>query len=247
MMNSSKHLTRTGLTVEQLLAAYRSGAFPMAMRWEDAPDALPDGGPGDAFIAWFSPDPRGIIDLDDFHVPQSLQRVVRHHDLAITSDRAFVDVMRACAEPRKHEQLTWISDELIEAYCGLHERGFAHSIEAWRRVDDGGDTERTPQLVGGLYGVHIGGAFFGESMFVRPDLGGTNASKVCLVHLVAWLRSRGFVLLDTQFWNEHLAQFGCVEIPKQAYLERLARAVDLDVTWGAFEPVAVADTSRERG
>jgi leucyl/phenylalanyl-tRNA--protein transferase len=172
-------------------------------------------------IEWFSPDPRGILPLESFHVPQTLRREVRRGRLEIRSNSDFEAVIRACGAPRGEDDLTWIDRRMIEAYVGLHELGHAHSVEAWREG----------ALVGGLYGVHIGGAFFGESMFCRPELGGTNASKVCLVHLVRRLRERGFALLDTQFTNEHLAQFGCIEITRRRYLEMLAAAVEMDVTW----------------
>ncbi len=199
------------LTPALLRWAYRRGWFPMA-------------NPETGAIEWFNPDPRAIIPLDAFHVPATLSREVRKGRFEIRCDTVFEVVMRACAAPRAPDDLTWIDGAMIEAYVRLHEQGSAHCLEAWR-----GD-----QLVGGLYGVHVGGAFFGESMFSRPDLGGTNASKVCLVHLVGWLRHRGFTLLDTQFGTEHLEQFGCVEIDRRHYLVRLADAVQRDVAWGDF-------------
>ena len=192
-----------------LLWAYRRGIFPMAD---------PDSGR----IDWYSPDPRGIVPLDRFRVPRNLAREVRKSRFDIRTDTCFEEVMRRCAAPRPQEGSTWIDERLVAAYLELHRMGCAHSVEAWL-----GD-----EMVGGLYGVHIGGAFFGESMFVRPDEGGTNASKICLVHLVERLRRQGFTLLDTQFWNEHLEQFGCEEIDRAEYLRRLAAAVDLDVSWG---------------
>jgi leucyl/phenylalanyl-tRNA--protein transferase len=181
-----------------VVRAYREGLFPMAME--------------DGAIGWFSPDPRGILPLDAFHVPGRLARVVRRAPFEITVDRDFESVMRACAE--RPDDGTWISETIIECYVALHRLGLAHSVEAWR----GG------QLVGGLYGVHLGGAFFGESMFHRE----TDASKVALVALVDRLRRRDFSLLDTQWINPHLAQFGAVEIPRVAYLRRLKRAVEMD-------------------
>lgn len=195
-----------------LLWAYRQGVFPMAEIETDD-------------LRWYSPDPRGVIPLDDFLVPKSLARVVRNCNLDIRSDTAFEFVIRACAEPRRDG--SWISERLIEVYLQLHSIGNAHSVEAWREN----------QLVGGLYGVHIGAAFFGESMFSLPQQGGSNASKVCLVHLVAWMRSRGFSLLDTQFRTPHLDQFGCIEIPRLDYLARLSDAVKCDITWGRFDQV----------
>jgi leucyl/phenylalanyl-tRNA--protein transferase len=206
------------VTSEMLLWAYCRGIFPMAD---------PDRGE----IGWYSPDPRGILPLDAFHVPRTLARAVRRARFEIRCDSAFERVMRACAAPRRDEHLSWIDERLIRAYVGLHERGGAHSIEAWREG----------QLVGGLYGVQLNAAFFGESMFIRPGEGGTDASKICLVHLVAHLRRRGFGLLDTQFTNEHLEQFGCIEIPREAYMDRLEAALMRPLEWGAFEPDPARD------
>ena len=198
-------------TVDTLIWAYRRAAFPMV-------DPITD------CLEWFSPDPRAVFPLDAFHVPRNVARLVRQARFEVRSDTAFVEVMQACAGPRRDDDLSWIDDRLVGLYAGLFERGMAHTIEAWR---DG-------RLVGGLYGVHLGGAFFGESMFIRPEQGGSGASKVCLVHLVRWLRHRGFTLLDTQFRNPHLEQFGVCEIPLSVYRERLANAVDRPVTWGTF-------------
>jgi leucyl/phenylalanyl-tRNA--protein transferase len=193
-----------------LLWAYCNGVFPMA-------------DPDTHRLEWFCPDPRGIIPIDDrFHVPRNLARLVRQGKFEIRSDSRFDEVIRACAAPRIHDDETWIDGRIIGAYGDLHRHDHAHTVEAWL---DG-------ELVGGLYGVHVGGAFFGESMFSRPELGGSNASKVCLVHLVEHLRNRGFALLDTQFWNEHLDQFGCVEIPASEYRHRLDAALALDIAWG---------------
>lgn len=200
-------------SADMLMWTYARGIFPMA-------------DPRRGEIGWFSPDPRGIIPLEAFHVPKNLAREVRKGGFDIRADTAFEEVMRACAAPRHDDNLSWINDRLIVAYVDLHRRGHAHSVEAWR---DG-------QLVGGLYGVSLGAAFFGESMFSRPRRGGTNASKVCLVHLVRWLRHRRFTLLDTQYWNPHLDQFGCVEIPAGRYLSMLQSAVRAPVSWGCFEP-----------
>ena len=163
----------------------------------------------DGEIGWFSPDPRGIIPLDTFHVPTRLSRVVRTHPWRVVVDTAFEPVMRACAE--RPDDGTWISEELVESYVALFDAGFAHSVEVWQ--DDA--------LVGGLYGVHIGGAFFGESMFHRV----TDASKVALVALVERLRRGGFTLLDTQWVTPHLVQFGAIEIPREEYLRRLEDAL----------------------
>jgi leucyl/phenylalanyl-tRNA--protein transferase len=193
------------IPTELLLAAYASGWFPMA---DD------EGG-----ISWYSPDPRGILPIDTFHVPSRLQRVFRRGTVQVEIDTAFEQVMRACAEAERepHDTGTWISEEIIESYCALHEQGFAHSVEVRQ---DGA-------LVGGLYGVALGGAFFGESMFHQV----TDASKVALVALVKRLQSHGFVLLDTQWVTAHLQQFGAIEIPRPDYLARLDASLKLDVSF----------------
>ncbi len=181
------------LSPELVLLAYRAGYFPMA-----------DSRHGK--IRWYTSDPRAIIPLDRFHVPRSLRQVLKKQPFSTTFDAAFPEVIRACADRVE----TWISDEVIEVYTALHRRGDAHSVEAWRG----------PDLAGGLYGVAIGGAFFGESMFSRQS----NASKVALVALVRHLRNRGFRLLDSQFMNEHMRQFGTVEIPRGRYSMLVAEA-----------------------
>ncbi|MBT8486029.1 MAG: leucyl/phenylalanyl-tRNA--protein transferase [Phycisphaerales bacterium] len=187
-------------------------------------------------IEWFSPDPRGVIPLETFHVPGSLGRVWRRSMFTIRASTCFETVMRACAAPRP-DGGSWIDERLIAAYVALHETGHAQSVEAWRGE----------RLVGGLYGVNIAGAFFGESMFVRPDDGGTNASKLCLIALVHHLRERGFTLLDTQFWNPHLDQFGCVEITRDAYHERLADALGRSVEWEPWTDVPPAERATGGG
>ena len=174
-------------------------------------------------VEWYSPDPRAVIPLDRFHVPKSLARALRKNPFALASDSAFEAVMRCCAEARSDRRETWIDERLIEAYVELFRLGLAHSVEAWR---DG-------ELVGGLYGVALGGAFFGESMFSRPERGGTDASKICLVELVARLRAGRFSLLDTQFRTPHLERFGCVELPRAEYLERLELALARRARWPA--------------
>jgi len=201
-------------TPELLLWAYSHALFPMANVEMQR-------------IEWYSPDPRGIFPLDPpqaFHIPKNLQRQLRRCPFELRSDTQFEKVMRACAVPRNDDNGTWMNETLHKAYMGLFQTGHAHSIEAWREGN----------LVGGLYGVHIGGAFFGESMFSLPHLGGTNSSKICLVHLMHWLRTRGFTLLDTQFWNEHLDQFGCIEISGPEYLTMLTNALRRPVAWGKF-------------
>jgi leucyl/phenylalanyl-tRNA--protein transferase len=191
---------------EVLISAYSSGWFPMAV---DAGE-----------IRWYSPDPRGIIPLDGFHVPTRLARVIRSGTFQIERDRAFGEVIRACAESDRYDNDpgTWIDREIIDSYTELHRLGFAHSVEAWQ---DG-------RLAGGLYGVALGGAFFGESMFHRA----TNASKVALAALVEHLRARNFRLLDIQWVTPHLEQFGAIEIPRTEYLERLEDALAIDAAFG---------------
>ena len=174
-------------------------------------------------IHWYSPDPRAILPLDGLHVPKSLRRRLQQEPFELRFDTAFEEVMRACAEPRPEREETWIDERLIEAYVGLHDQGCAHSVEAWL---DG-------RLVGGLYGVSLGGAFFGESMFSRPEIGGSDASKICLVALVEALRAGGFELLDTQFWTPHLGRLGCVEIPRVEYLRALGSALEHSARWNA--------------
>jgi len=203
----------TRLTPDLLLRAYAMGYFPM-------------GDPETGAIGWYNPDPRGHLPLEGFRVSASLRKTVRRGVFEVRVDGAFEEVMRACAQPRPTQPNTWINDAIVGAYAELHRVGFAHSVEAWR---DG-------QLVGGLYGVSIRGAFFGESMFSRPERGGTDSSKVCLVKLVERLAARGYTLLDTQFVNDHLRQFGCVAIPRADYMQRLQRAIEQrDVMWGGRE------------
>lgn len=199
-----------------LRLAYEQGIFPMA-------------DPRSGAMEWFAPDPRGIIPLDAFRLPRSARRILRDGRFAVTTDLAFEPVIRACAQrrPGQPREATWIDERLIEACVGLHREGAAHSVEAWH----------AGRLVGGLYGVHLGGAFFGESMFCRPELGGDGASKACLAALVGLLRARGFRLLDTQFETAHLEQFGGVGIRRSTYLRRLARALEAPVSWPEPGPV----------
>lgn len=199
------------LSPEILLLAYGSGLFPMAESRESAE------------IRWFAPDPRCVMPLDErFHVSRTLQRRLRQRPFEIRSDTAFEVVMRECAAPRPESDDTWISEEIIDAYTRLHDAGCAHSVECWR-----GDV-----LVGGLYGVALGGAFFGESMFSRVR----DASKVALVALVERLRGGGYVLLDVQFYTPHLGRFGACEIPRDEYVKRLAAAIDVDADWNGVAP-----------
>lgn len=187
------------IETDLLISAYASGWFPMAV----------EGGE----IRWFSPDPRGIVPLDAFMPPRRLERVWRQRRFEIRIDTAFDAVIRACAEIERDpdDPGTWITEEIVESYNALHARGLAHSVEAWR----------DSRLVGGLYGVALGGAFFGESMFHRE----TDASKIALMALVERLRDRGYQLLDTQWTTAHLARFGAVDVPRREYLRRLERAL----------------------
>lgn len=185
------------LDPETLLSAYAQGAFPMSDR--------------DGIVRWYTADPRGVLPLDDsFHIASTLAALVRQGKFDVRINCDFERTMQHCAEARPDG--TWIGPKLIGAYCRLHELGFAHSVEAYDAAD---------QLVGGLYGVSLGGAFFGESMFHRAR----DASKVALVHLVQRLRERGFLLLDAQASTSHLRSFGCVEVPGNLYLKRLRQAM----------------------
>jgi len=182
------------LPPELVLHAYSIGAFPMAD---------PDGE-----IAWFSPDPRCIFPLDKFHVPRTVRQLIQRRVFEVRIDTAFAEVIAACAD---RAEGTWISESIMATYTELHRQGFAHSVECWR----------ADNLAGGLYGVALGGAFFGESMFTRV----TGASKVALAALVERLKARGFTLLDTQWTTPHLARFGAIEIPRREYLRRLRAAL----------------------
>jgi leucyl/phenylalanyl-tRNA---protein transferase len=184
----------------QLIGAYASGIFPMGME--------------DGTISWFSPDPRGLIPLDErFHVPHGLRRTLRRGGYEVRVNAAFPATMRGCAE----RETTWIDHRIYQAYVQLHYLGYAHSVETWVEGE----------LVGGLYGVALGGVFFGESMFSRR----TDASKIALVALVERLRERGFVLLDTQWTTAHLSQFGAYELGRREYLRELRRAIALPVSF----------------
>ena len=189
------------LTADALLDCYRNGVFPMA---EDRRDRR---------VFLVEPAERGVIPLDEFRIPKRLARTIRSRKFEIRVDTAFADVISACAAPGPGREQTWISFGLEELYLELFRRGYAHSVEAWREG----------RLAGGLYGVAIGAAFFGESMFSRER----DASKVALVALVERLRACGFVLLDTQFVTRHLIGLGAVAIDRRAYLARLAQALSL--------------------
>lgn len=189
-----------GITVDILLRAYSAGLFPMA----DSAD--------DPELFWVEPEIRGIIPLDDFHVSKSLAKAMRKKPFDIRFNTAFEAVMAGCAAAAPDRPSTWINATIRKLYTELHQIGRAHSVEAWEGKE----------LVGGLYGVSLGAAFFGESMFSRR----TNASKICLVHLVERLKASGFVLLDTQFTTEHLKTFGAIDVPKQDYAKMLDLAVN---------------------
>ncbi len=190
------------IPINMLLEAYRTGFFPMALRGR---------------LDWYSPTDRGILPLDRFHVSRRLQRVLRQGRFRFTVDHNFRRVIVSCAS-RPDDAGNWIDAEIIESYCALHEAGFAHSLEAWR-----GES-----LAGGLYGVALGGVFFGESMFRNE----TDASKVALCALVARLRERKFRLLDMQWLTPHLSQFGAIEVSRTEYIRILADAVALTRSFG---------------
>lgn len=198
------------LTPDLLIRAYANGVFPMG---DDDTGA----------VRWHAPDPRAHLPLDEFHIPRNLRRRVRRREFEVTADQAFASVIEACADrPR-----TWITPRIIGVYTELHERGYAHSVECWQ---DG-------ELAGGLYGVTLKGAFFGESMFYRVS----NASKVALVHLVRQLRAGGYTLLDTQYSTEHLERFGVTTIPRPAFEQKLIRALENTPTWWPLSDAEAAD------
>lgn len=189
------------LSAENLLLAYTHGYFPMAESQTD--DEL----------YWFSPDPRGVLPIEGFNIPRGLARFLPTHPFTLKVDSDFRATIAACAEITLKRTETWINPKLIELYCELHTMGYAHSVETWREG----------RLVGGLYGVSIGGAFFGESMFSREP----EASKVALVTLVELLKEAGYQLLDTQYVNPHLEQFGARPMPKRTYMRKLEKALNV--------------------
>lgn len=197
-----------GFGAEDLIECYARGVFPMAE------------GRDDPRIYLLDPDERGVLPLEGFHIPRTLRKAVRQDTFDIRFDTAFEAVVAGCAEPAPGREETWINDGILSLYRELFQLGFAHSVESWQ---DG-------ELVGGLYGVSLGGAFFGESMFSRR----TDASKVALVHLIAQLKAGGFILLDTQFTTEHLERFGAITIPRAMYHLRLADALKIKT---GFPPV----------
>lgn len=197
---SRRNDTQESLPAELLLRAYAAGIFPMAESRDDPQ------------VFWVDPKQRGILPLDRFHISKSLHKILKKGEFLVRANSAFERVLDECAAPGPGRRDTWINEPIREAVIELHHLGFAHSVETWK---DG-------KLVGGLYGVALRGAFFGESMFSRT----TNASKVALCHLVARLRMGGFRLLDTQFVTDHLKTFGCEEIPAREYQKRLEAALD---------------------
>ncbi len=193
------------LTPDLLLSAYTQGIFPMA---ENA---------NTQYVHWVCPEMRGQLSIDNMHVPKRLKKTVRQMKISgcpyeIRINTSFEEVIQACAEETGGRQETWINQKIVEAYCTLHERGHAHSVECWQEGE----------LCGGLYGLAIGGAFFGESMFSRRR----DTSKVSLVHLAARLKHAGYEILDTQFTNPHLEQFGVYEIPHDEYIEQLEKVLE---------------------
>ena len=197
-----------GFGPQELLNCYARGVFPMAE------------GRDDPRIYLLDPDERGIIPLDEFHASRSLRKAVRQDLYRVTVNQAFAAVVEGCAKPAPGREETWINEAIIRLYSSLHEAGYAHSVECWSGAD----------LVGGLYGVSLGAAFFGESMFsLRRD-----ASKIALVHLIARLRAGGYSLLDTQFTTEHLKSLGAITIPRSAYRERLADALIFEADFHAL-------------
>lgn len=193
------------VTTELMLRAYRAGLFPMAETRD-----------GDK-LYWLDPEQRGVLPLGAFHLPRRLMRTVLSDHFSVTADQDFAATIAGCAEPRLGREDTWINPQIEQLFTELHRLGHAHSVEC--RAGDA--------LVGGLYGVTIGGAFFGESMFSRAR----DASKVALAHLVARLRLGGFTLLDTQFVTRHLSQFGAIEIPRVDYKGLLAGALQVPAVW----------------
>lgn len=203
------------ITPEIMLRAYAAGIFPMS----EAAD--------DPTLFWVEPELRGVIPLQDFHLSSRLARTVRSDRFEVRVDTAFREVITACAEARPDRPETWINGRIREIFEELHELGYAHSVECWREG----------RLVGGLYGLSLGAAFFGESMFHRE----TDASKVALVHLVGRLRRGGYRLLDAQFQTDHLAQFGTREVSREGYARMLDAALEHDGDWWCWPPGTTPD------
>jgi leucyl/phenylalanyl-tRNA---protein transferase len=202
------------LSPEWLLDAYQHGIFPWPM-WDDEP------------IAWWSPDPRAIIEFDGLHVSRRLQRTLANAKFDITSDRDFAGVIHGCGSAGGRALDTWLTASMIDAYCELHRMEQAHSVEVWHQG----------RLAGGVYGVALGGFFAAESMFHTVR----DASKVALVHLITHLRGRGFTLIDVQQWTPHTSRFGAIEIPRLEFLRRLATAINLPVYFGKLSPDSIIE------
>lgn len=214
-MAGTRNSGMNDIDAQTLLRAYAYGVFPMAESRDD-----PE-------LYWIDPERRGILPLEAFHVPKRLARTIRHAPFDIRTDTVFREVMLGCAEHSPGRDGTWINERILDLYCELHRHERAHSVECWREG----------KLVGGLYGVSLGAAFFGESMFSREK----DASKVALVYLVARLIRGGYDLLDTQFVTSHLAQFGAVEISRDQYRARLARATMREADFRALPDDAAPD------
>lgn len=225
-----------------VLDGYREGAFLMAAQ-------TPASRPRDPAPMWYETDPRGVIRLapPGFHISRRLRQTMRSGRFEVTTDAAFARVIRACADPRRDG--AWIDRHIITIFEALHDAGRAHSVEAWKPWPAENPPATPPEdavffdhtnrrtLVGGLYGLRVGGVFCGEAMFSRPDLGGRDASKVCLARTTLHCQARGFTLLDTQMWSEHLATFGCEEMPAATYHELLEQHRDDACEWGALTPM----------
>lgn len=194
------------LTFDWILTAYRNGIFPWPVSFERR-----------HVLAWFSPDPRAVLEFDRLHISHRLARRIRTGRFAVTFDQAFPQVVAACAAPRSYESGTWITSDIKRAYCELYQQGMTHSVEVW---EDG-------ELVGGLYGLAIGGYFSGESMFHRT----TDASKVAFVSMAQHLQARGFTLFDVQVMTPHLASLGAIDLSRREFLQRLPTAQALSVTF----------------
>ena len=207
------------ITSDDILDLYRRGLFPMA---ESASDET-------VFV--MDPDERGIIPLDDFHVPASLKKALKKNPFQVTVNKTFDDVIDSCAQETPERKETWINPHIRAWYKDLHKRGYAHSVECW---------DKDGKLAGGLYGVALGAAFFGESMFSRA----TNASRIALVHLVDRLRAQKFQLLDCQYVNPHLEQFGCIWISRAEYQSLLSSALGVsDVSFAGASSVAAGSSA----
>ncbi len=208
---SSSMSSEPAISIDELLRAYSRGIFPMA-----------DGRHGK--VQWYRANPRAVLPLERFKASRTLRRRVRRGEYEIRFDTAFERVIRACGQPRHGHPDTWINERIIQVFVEAHRLGLAHSVEAWTKPEN---RNEEPMLVGGLYGLALGGAFCGESMFSAA----TDASKVCLHHLVEHLKKQGFVLLDVQMNSQHMAQFGVIDIPREAYEAQLKEALKVDVRW----------------